>query len=121
MTSMPNRIKLMSDYECWCLWDMDATKYNRSYNIDPEKLPLSKALKLSLSDWENDFDQTLDKADHANIGFSDEQKFNAFYERGWELIERLRSELPGTEFWYMDRRFSEPLQQRPNSTLPKLR
>lgn len=100
----------MADYQCWCLWDMIDPK-----NVNPDTLPIPKALMERLHSWELAFDRTLDLFDQTNIGFKDEQEYNLFYEEGWELFDALRVELPEVEWWYRDRRYAEILDARPLS------
>jgi hypothetical protein len=96
----PNRkMKLMSDYQCWCLWDMIDPK-----NVNPDTLEISEALRERLHSW-----------DPTRIGFEDEQEYNAFYEMGWELFDSLRSELPDIEWWYRDRRYADLLNAKPSN------
>ncbi|MGV1754093.1 hypothetical protein [Agrobacterium sp. CG674] len=102
------KIKLMSDYGCWCLWDMDEPD-----NVNPDTLQISEGLKQQLHRWEHAFDKTLDPTDHTKIGFHDERRYNEFYDLGWKLFFQLKSELPGVEWWYRDRRYNELLDRMP--------
>ncbi len=81
MTNPRDRIKLMADYQCWCLWDMRDPR-----NINPDTLPISDALKEQLHAWEAAFDKTLDLDDHTNIGFKSDSEYCSFYELGWQLF-----------------------------------
>ncbi|NIZ03548.1 hypothetical protein [Thalassospira lucentensis] len=110
MHNAKRKMKLQSDYQCWCLWDMTEPD-----NVDPDTLPISNILKARLHLWEETFDKTLDLADHSNIGFNDEQEYHLFYEEGWELLNLLRMELPDIEWWYCDRRYVELLREKPSS------
>lgn len=103
-----SKMKLMSDYQCWCIWDMVDPD-----NVNPDTLPISDELKQELHNWESAFDATLDLIDHTNIGFLSEQQYNEFYDSGWELFSRLQSELPEFEWWYRDRRYPDILDRRP--------
>ena len=104
------KIKLMPDYQCWCLWDMIDPK-----NLNPDTLQISEPLRERLHAWEAAFDKTLDLADPTRIGFEDEQEYNAFYEMGWELFDSLQSELPAIEWWYRDRRYADLLNAKPSN------
>lgn len=107
MNDFPRKMKLMTDYQCWCLWDMDNPQ-----NIDPDTLPISSELKVELGRWTAQFDATLDLNDHTKIGFKTEAEYQAFYDRGWELAELIKQELPRVELWYFDRRHVRPVQMR---------
>lgn len=102
------KMKLMPDYQCWCLWDMIEPK-----NVNPDTLPISEALRARLHSWEADFDRTLDLVDHTNIGFHSEQEYQLFYDVGWELFASLGSELPDIEWWYHDGRYVGLLDKKP--------
>jgi hypothetical protein len=108
MPVQKRKMKLMADYQCWCLWDM-----NDPRNVNPDALPISEELKKILHSWEEVFDQTLDLVDNTNIGFKDENSYNSFYDTGWALLALLRFELPSIEWWYRDRRFDHLLNSKP--------
>jgi len=81
-------IKLMADYECYPLWDMDVVG-----NIDPANLSISDSLKDGLICWADDFTKTLDGK---NSGFKDPTQRALFNERGKSLAKRLQLELGGS-------------------------
>jgi hypothetical protein len=91
----PKKIKLMADYECWCLWDMENID-----NLDPEKLPISKSLKQSLSLWECEYDATLNRNDPIKSGFKSYESFQTFNTMGNNLFKKLLQELPDSEIFY---------------------
>ncbi len=51
---MSKKIKLMADYQCYPLWDMEEIG-----NIDPNKLPISIVLKRQLNTWAECYDDLL--------------------------------------------------------------
>ena len=107
------QLKLMAEVQCWALWNMV-----ESDNIDPSSLPISKILINDLNDWSDRFDEIykLDAPNfHMSIGFESEEVENEFYNDGWLLHERLKSEMPNVDFWYRDMRYQELLQKRPSS------
>ncbi len=108
MPKSKSKMKLMPDYQCWCVWDMDDPD-----NVNPDTLPISGELKQRLHLWECAFDETLDLVDHTNIGFRSERQYSEFYDLGWELFFRLQAELPEFEWWYRDRRYEHLLNRRP--------
>lgn len=107
MNNIPKKIKLMADYQCWCLWDIE-----NPTNIDPQSLPLSEELKSRLRAWEETFDKNLDLRDHTNIGFRSKKEFDLFYDTGWDLFIELKKELKNIEICYKDGRNSILLQKR---------
>jgi hypothetical protein len=48
---MSKRLKLMPDYECFALWDIDGVE-----NVDPANLPISSDLKERIIRWEDAYD-----------------------------------------------------------------
>jgi hypothetical protein len=91
----PKKIKLMTDYGCWCLWDIENIG-----NLDPEKLPISKPLKQSLNLWECEYDATLNRNDPIKSGFKSHESLQAFNKVGGNLFKRLLQELPDSEIFY---------------------
>jgi hypothetical protein len=86
-------IKLMADYHCFPLWEDDDEPQNLDHNL----LPISDSLKISLDNWADKYDQTLNTQDPLSSGFSskiDEENFKAECQI---LFERLSQEL-GSEF-----------------------
>ncbi len=61
MSKSNSKMKLMSDYLCWCVWDIVDPN-----NINPDTLPISNELKRESHNWERAFDATLDLNDHTN-------------------------------------------------------
>lgn len=97
MKHIPEKIKLMPDYECWCLWDMVGVG-----NINPELLPISDTLKKDLNAWEIEYDSTLNWDDPIESGFATEDELVAFNNEGLRLLKNLQTELKDTKFFYMD-------------------
>lgn len=88
------RIKLMPDYECYCLWDMDDP-----HNIDPNSLPVSDVLKSEIEGWENIYDQSLNLSDPMKSGIKP-CEMASFEEKGQKIFEALKRELPEYCFYY---------------------
>lgn len=109
MNAIVRNIKLMADYGCWCLWDIDDPQ-----NISPETLPLSISLKAALREWELKYDATLDRANPIASGFSSTCAAVAFNEEGWRLWERLRDELPNSNIMYFDNELGQVFRERPS-------
>ncbi|WP_134665757.1 MULTISPECIES: hypothetical protein [unclassified Amycolatopsis] len=57
------------------------------------ELGLSEELSHDLSAWQDEWDDTLNYADPAPA-FPSEEAGRRFDERGWELVRRVRSEVP---------------------------
>lgn len=112
MSNLPKRMKLMPDYECWCLWDMDSGKKDRLYNVDPKTLPLSSGLKADLEKWEDEFDAILVRDNPIESGFETPAAEHAFVEIGWKLLARLSAELSEIEFYYFDISSSQLLKSK---------
>ncbi len=83
-------LKLMADYQCHPLWEASPGTVD---NIDPEKLPISTALKERLNNWAHDFDSTLDLDDPAMSGFKSEEQEAVFKNEGQVLGSQLQHEL----------------------------
>ena len=90
---MLKRAKLMVDYQCWCIWDMDEPR-----NVNPDTLAISQHLQTKLHKWESEFDATLDLTNHTKIGFKSKDEQSDFYDRGWLLFEELKAALPEVEW-----------------------
>lgn len=99
MSAANKKIKLMPDYQCWSIWNLDIVE-GEDYNIDPNTLPISNDLKVKLSEWEGLYDATLDKNDPINSGFKTEFERKNFNDIGISLFDRLRSELLDFEVEY---------------------
>ena len=84
-------IRVMPDYQSYPTWQPGSGEYN----VDPQKLPISKDLADELNTWGDDYDATLVLDDPASSGFPDEASESAFVERGAELARRLATELAG--------------------------
>ena len=82
------RIKLMVDYDCHPLWDLDDPG-----NIDPETLPLSAGTRAALRAWAEAYDATLDCEDPPASGFASLGQAVEHHREGARLRERLRAEL----------------------------
>ena len=48
MSAVNKKIKLMPDYQCWSIWNIDTVE-GEDCNIDPNTLPISDDLKVKLS------------------------------------------------------------------------
>jgi hypothetical protein len=79
----------MPDYQSYPTWRPGGEEYN----VDPEKLPISKALADELNAWGDEYDATLNLDDPASSGFPDDAAENAFAERGVDLARRLAAEV----------------------------
>ncbi|MEW8460666.1 MAG: hypothetical protein AB2653_10220 [Candidatus Thiodiazotropha endolucinida] len=85
---MVRQLKLMPDYECFSLWDID-----RVDNIDPASLPISDNLKERIGRWEDAYDSTLNQDDPTASGFKSPDEENAFDIEGRSIWKGLKSEL----------------------------
>jgi|SRR5690554_4546548 len=85
---MVKRLKLMPDYECFALWDIDIVE-----NVDPANLPISDDLKARIGRWEDRYDDTLNQDDPAASGFPSVDEENAFDNEGRLICKELKNEL----------------------------
>jgi hypothetical protein len=100
---MMQRIKLMADFDCYPLWDMDD-----GGDIDPTDLPLSEATIERLLNWQNIYDGIIDWDDPASAGFASKQEEIAFEREGISLWQKVQKEL-GDDYQVF---YKSQLQQR---------
>ena len=91
-TLMVQRIKLMADFDCYPLWDMDDAG-----DIDPTELPLSEETIERLLNWQKIYDGIIDWDDPASAGFASVEEEIAFEREGISLWQQLQKEL-GNEY-----------------------
>ncbi len=84
----------MADYGCYPLWETSPNLYG---NINPDDLPISEDLKKELLEWADEYDSILNWSDPASSVFPSKAAEDAFRKKGYELGERLKTEL-GKEF-----------------------
>ena len=84
------KIRLMADYECWPLWGAISGKYG---DINPDDLPISSTLRISLIQWAADYDATLVRDDPKRSGFATPEAKTAFSDIGLRLRNELAAEL----------------------------
>jgi hypothetical protein len=89
---MTTQIKLMADYNCFLLWNM-----NEISNIDPNTLPLSIEIKQRLENWAYCYDVTLNLDDPLSSGFPTAEAGITFEEEGKALWKILQETL-GSEY-----------------------
>ena len=89
----------MPDYGCFPLWHHKSDKVG---DIDPEALGISTTLCKKLTDWQNEYDQTLDRTDPRNSGFISKENEVKFVAKGYELALALKAELAGVQVIYFD-------------------
>ncbi|MEG4021262.1 hypothetical protein [Microcoleus sp. S13C4] len=100
---MMQRIKLMADFDCYPLWDMDD-----GGDIDPTDLPLREATIERLLNWQNIYDGIMDWDDPASAGFASKQEEIAFEREGISLWQKVQKEL-GDDYQVF---YKSQLQQR---------
>ena len=81
------RLKLMTDYDCYPLWDSSGV------NIDPHAIGISATLVVDLMAWADKYDATLNRDNPRNSGFPSEQEEVHFRDEGERLRARLQREL----------------------------
>jgi len=102
------KIKLMADYQCYPLWDIEKVG-----NIDPNKLPISAVLKKHLSIWAECYDEILVIEAPRLSGFKNEISMPpAFEAQGQFLWRQLQKELGDTcEVFYFSHFTSQLLEK----------
>ncbi len=85
---MLKRIKLMPDYDCFPLWEMDDIG-----EINPNELPLSQETINRLMKWKKIYDKLLNVKDPASSDFVNEDERIAFEKEGIYLWKQLQKEL----------------------------
>lgn len=95
---MGKRLKLMADYDCWPLWDLDSPG-----NVDPATLNLSEQLQSDLTAWSATYNNILNR-DSGKASFSSEEHELTFNQKGYNLLAALKRELPDKEISYFDHR-----------------
>jgi hypothetical protein len=107
---MPQKIKLMTDYYCYPLWEVGPESHG---DIDPETLPLKPQTIQRLQAWADKFNSILNEEDPASSGFDSEADRQAFDREGISLWHQVISELePEYEVHYfsqcLGKHFSTP-------------
>ena len=99
---MVKRIKLMPDYNCYPIWDMDEVD-----NINPQDLPLKTETIHRLNAWADLFECGLDWHDPGGKSLWSEEDTNLYQQEGLSLWHQLHQELtPEYKVYYFsDRRF----------------
>ena len=92
-------LRLMAEYECWCIWNIDDRGCDR--NIDPSILSLPTDLSKDLEVWMDAFESTYNKCDPASSGFSTFEELATFNKKGENLLLRLRHAIPQTDWRFV--------------------
>ncbi len=101
------KIKLMADYQCYPLWDIEKVG-----NIDPDKLPISIVLKKYLNLWAECYDENLVLEEPRLSGFKNEIEALAFEAQGQFLWRQLQKELGNTyKVFYFNHLTSQLLEK----------
>ena len=102
-----NKIKLMADYQCYPLWDVENVG-----NIDPNKLPISAVLKKYLNLWAECYDEILVLEEPRLSAFKNEMEALAFEAQGQFLWRHLQKELGDTyKIFYFSHLTSQLLEK----------
>ena len=87
---MVRKIKLMTDYYCYPLWE---TLDSQLYNINPEDLDISNDLKIEILNWAKKYDNTLN-FDYPVLSWFKTHKEEVNFIKQWkELAYKLQFEL----------------------------
>lgn len=93
-----HKLKLMPEFECWCIWNNTDELVDENYNINPSDLAISHRLIADLNDWTECWDRQYDRQVPLNSGFKDAEEAARFNARGRELLEQLKLEMPDAEW-----------------------
>jgi len=85
---MYKKIKLMADFDCYPLWDLDDAG-----DIDPASLPLISETIARLGKWQKSYDRIINWEDPASSDFASEEDRVAFEREGISLWQQLQKEL----------------------------
>ncbi|EAZ93063.1 hypothetical protein CY0110_03304 [Crocosphaera chwakensis CCY0110] len=85
---MVKKIKLMTEYYYYPLWDMDDVD-----NIDPCKLPLQEETINSLLEWAETYNKILNINNPSASNFANPIEEEKFERKGLELWKKLQQEL----------------------------
>ena len=83
-----NRLKIMPDYECYCVWDLDTLD-----NLKPDILPISSSLANKIDIWENKYEETYNKENPIESGFISKEDELNFDNEGRVILNCIRKEL----------------------------
>ena len=97
------KIKLMADFDCYPLWDLDDAG-----DIDPASLPLISETIARLEKWQKCYDGIMNWDEPASSDFASEEERVAFEREGISLWQQLQKEL-GYEYEVV---YKSELQQR---------
>ncbi len=102
---MVRRIKLMADYHCDPLWDMEEPD-----NIDPAELPLKQETIERLRQWAISYNNTLNINDPEASDFATQEDAEAFELEGIKLWKQLQQELASDyEIFYFSEQYRKLL------------
>ncbi|MFE3172443.1 hypothetical protein ACFXPA_14435 [Amycolatopsis sp. NPDC059090] len=95
LSSPLRSIKIMAEWGAEAVWFYDSDTRPVTNPTDPAspELGLSAELARDLTEWQDEWDATLNHADPAPA-FPSAEAGRRFDERGWELVRRVRSEVP---------------------------
>jgi len=82
-------LRLMAEFGTWPLWEPGSDHYA----VDPETLPISRALKFALKAWADAWDRTLDQNYPPDSKFASPADEEAFEREGRRLRAALQAEL----------------------------
>ena len=89
----------MPDYDCYPIWHQGESMVG---NIDPEALDISMSLVQRLEAWQKEFDQTLDRDNPIESGFTNKEALAKFVVNGYELAVEIKAELKTVGVTYYD-------------------
>lgn len=87
---MSKKLKLMPDYECYAIWDVDEVS-----NISASELPVSTELQARIGRWEQAYNQTLNQDNPSLSGFASKKDEERFEAEGLLIWQDLKFELGG--------------------------
>jgi hypothetical protein len=95
---MQKRLEIMPDYDCSPIWALN--KYDFFEPIEIEDVAIQEDLKVEIFEWNTLFQNTLDRKDPRNSGFSTNEDLDSFEKKGIEIWKKLIKQLPESIILY---------------------
>ena len=92
------KIKLMPDYDSSPIWELN--KYDFFEPIELEDIQIQESLKTEILEWDTLFQNTLDRKDGRNSGFSTNEDLDNFENEGVKIWGKIIKQLPEDNISY---------------------
>ncbi|MDR0874442.1 MAG: hypothetical protein LBN27_13425 [Prevotellaceae bacterium] len=88
----------MPDYDCSPIWELN--KYDFFEPIVINDIEIQEDLKIEILEWDTLFQNTLDRKDGRNSGFSTNEDLDNFDKKGIEIWKKIIKQLPKDNIYY---------------------